>query len=319
MIHFSISSLALRSAPDLSIKPPLTAPEALLVTSLAPYSMTDQYGSFIGYEPKIRETKRRQETRQKVHKDLINVLPKWVSYAADKRIDFKKKVLRMLKQTQSTWLLQNEQREVQQEQVLTASAKESALNTPFTPMPIRGTSTRERGTTRSSTPMPPVTRAPRTSMQTFARATTPAHSTHGRAHGYSTARAQGPSHAHAHGQARTPAPGLAANNAYGQATPANSTAHGRAAATSGVGSVPRMGTLTPLQEDQRAAWAIPRTSRSPPRSGEKDNKSEAFQRGSTRCDASQNHMAVTVLANRPHLHTAAVVCTAHDLGSQLPR
>jgi hypothetical protein len=150
--------------------------------------MTD----FIGYEPNRQRFGGPQESnkrRSKVPSELINVLPVWKSFLASDRIIFKKKMLSMLKQTQATYLLKNEQYEVQCPRDAEKAAVRRESRVMNSPAPIR----RQNGppSRYQERPVPwtaPTPSAPQVSW------VTPAHFPHVRATRHSAP-------ARAHGQA----------------------------------------------------------------------------------------------------------------------
>jgi hypothetical protein len=92
--------------------------------------------SFIGYKPNHRTersyTRRREPPT--VPSDLIQVLPKLLSYAPADRLRWKKCLIGMLRSTGTIWLLKNVLRDVPDRHATTRSAQPLPA-TPFTPVP----------------------------------------------------------------------------------------------------------------------------------------------------------------------------------------
>ena len=166
---------------------------------------------FIGDEPKSHGKHRDGAGyhQPKIPSEMINVLLKWASYSPLDRAIFKKAALGMLKKTGTTWLLKNEQHEVNDRQEAAGVKKVLVLNTPFTPAPVRRSF--PQGSDHRGSPIQRAT--PGSSVAQELRYT-PAHAPH--------ARAYGQAHALAQGQADALAQGYGQNSAHGQATFPNS-------------------------------------------------------------------------------------------------
>ena len=95
-----------------------------------------------GYEPKGQAGGREKKELQplKIPSDLIQVLKSLRSYAPSDRIAFKKDLLAMLQNCRALYLLRNEQREWDSG---TVSYPRTTSSPPFTPAPIKQTSTRK--------------------------------------------------------------------------------------------------------------------------------------------------------------------------------